>query len=609
MKVTYTDIYDFVTRQESAMLQPIPVEEGYEWSFRDHVKESILYKNSQLVAGKNKGQLDERPVKNIILPILRLEYRTEGFDVKDIELFVDDTKNYYKSFLVKKYHTRWARENGLDTFIDQLVESYVDFGGALVKKVNGARPEVIPLASVAFCDQTDLLSGPFAIKHYLSPSQLKEMEKQGWGSEANGATISVDDLILLSDDTKTPDKNTGQKTKTPGNYIELYEIHGNLPDKFLSDSSESDYSYSPQVHICGFYTDSNGEKQGVSLYSKAEPELPFKLILRDPIYGRGLGLGGIEELIDPQVWVNYSQIRIKEMLDAAAKIVHVSDDPNFVGRNTNINEIENNQVLEIGSGSTIRQLDNSPRNMVAFENWNKEMENHAQMVGAAFDPLLGAPSPAGTPFRSQNQQVIEGKGIHDYRRGQIATFVDEIYRDWIMPYFSREISKGISFLADLDSDELQNIGEQIAENQANRQRNEQVLNGELPSDKEALKQQILQSFLKGGNKKFIQIFKDDFKDAPLSVRLNVSGKQAYLSQMVDRLTGVIQTLFNPQVLQALQANPALGKPFNDILEHSGLSPIQFSGLMKMGEAPTQSIPQLQPQPVLPQGRQPVLTPQ
>src|SRR3990167_4966803 len=168
---------------------------------------------------------------------------------------------------------------------------------------------------------------------------------------------------------------------------------------------------------------------------------------------------------------------------------------------------------------------------------------------------MGAPAPSGTPFRAQAIQVQEGKGTHDYRRGKIATFLDERYREWFIADFVKEISSGKEFLAELSMDELQEIGEQIAENTANRMRNEQVLNGEIPTDKETLKQEALQGFLKGGNKKFIEMFKDDFKDAPISVRLNVSGKQAYLGQMVDRLTGVIQQLFNPQVLQAIQQNP------------------------------------------------------
>ena len=51
----------------------------------------------------------------------------EGFDVKDIIPFVDDVDLAYKSFLTKKYHRKWARKNEIDTFIDDVVESAIDW--------------------------------------------------------------------------------------------------------------------------------------------------------------------------------------------------------------------------------------------------------------------------------------------------------------------------------------------------------------------------------------------------------------------------------------------------------------------------------------------------
>ena len=89
------NVFDYITTEENAyQTQQVPVVEGWEWNMWEHIKLTILYKNTQLITGKS----DDKPVKNITLPLLRLQYRTEGFDVKDIVLFVNETKNYYKSF-------------------------------------------------------------------------------------------------------------------------------------------------------------------------------------------------------------------------------------------------------------------------------------------------------------------------------------------------------------------------------------------------------------------------------------------------------------------------------------------------------------------------------
>ncbi|KKL13537.1 hypothetical protein LCGC14_2524790, partial [marine sediment metagenome] len=164
--ITRQGVFNYITSEEANyQTLPINVSEGYDWNMAQHIKLSLLYKMSQYETGKT----DDKPFKNIIRPILNLQYRAEGFDVKDIVLFVNSAKEYYKSFLVKKYHEKWARENEIDTFIDDMVESYVDFGGALIKNINDKKPEVVPMQRLAFCDQTDIMSGPICEKHYYSP--------------------------------------------------------------------------------------------------------------------------------------------------------------------------------------------------------------------------------------------------------------------------------------------------------------------------------------------------------------------------------------------------------------------------------------------------------
>ncbi len=212
-----TSIYNFIKQQEIAYALSIPMNESWNWGMKEHIKISTLYKNSQFATGNSQSERDFKPFKNIVRPILNLRYRAEDIDVKDILLYVDDPDSYHLSFLVKKYHDDvYVIENDLDTFFDELKESKIDFGGGLSKKTKEPKPEVVALQSIAFCDQTDIMSGPIAIKHFFSPDQLKDMEKAGWGSESNGATISIDNLIVLARSEQVKDTQTSIKTKTPG---------------------------------------------------------------------------------------------------------------------------------------------------------------------------------------------------------------------------------------------------------------------------------------------------------------------------------------------------------------------------------------------------------
>ncbi len=606
-----TDIYAYVMQEETAYQLPINVNDKWQWGMKEHVETTMLYKYSQLTGDKKKGTIDEKPVKNIIRPILNLQYRAEGFDVKDITLFVNSSDDYYKSFLVQKYHDRYALEHHIDTAIDESVESYIDYGGALLKKTKDG-PEVVPWQMVAFCDQTDILSGPIALKHQFSPDQLLDQAELGWGEEKNGANATLEEVITLAQSSRTPDKQTGTANKTPGKYIEVYELHGTLPSRYLNPDAKDDERYTPQLQIVTFYTGTDGKKKGITLFRGKETTSPFKLILRDKIYGRALGFGGAEELFEAQIWTNYAKIRAKDMLDAAAKMLLITQDPTLAAKHpSGLKNLDNMEVIEEMANGNTRLLDTFPRNMQLFDNSVKEWEDHAQQMGAATDALLGEDPSSGTPFQLQNLVVQQGQGLHEYRQGKLAEFWAGVYRDWIIPDIVKELAQGQEFLSDLSLDELQQVADSLVTIEANKLIKQKIFVGQVidPTQVETYKQQVRDQFMKGGSKRFIRILDGELKNAPMDVEVNVVGKQKQLSQMVDKLTNIMRFVFstyNPQTGSfAALDDPRMVKTLNQILEFSGLSPIDYGSTppkSRQGsypQSPTgqQNQPQAQPSPM------------
>ena len=591
------DIENFIKDAEQAYELPIEIETGWFWSMKDHIRTAILYKNSQYTQGS-----DDRPFKNIVRPILNVAYRSEGFDVKDIQIYVDDPKNSYKSFLIRKFHDKWARENELDTFIDEMVESYVDFGGALIKNVDDIRPEVVPLKSIAFCDQTDILSGPIGIKHFYSPSELLKTSEMGWGEESNGATISLEELAMLAEPSKDMNSLDGVETSTPGKYIEVYEIHGDLPRHFITQEEkyDDDEMYTNQMHIVAMYKNDKDEKTFVTLYAKEQDEIPFKLILRDEIFGRALGLGGVEELIDPQVWTNYAVIRKRDMLDSAAKTVMVTDDGTLAAKHpSGLKGVENMEIIEVADGKRLQQADTFPRNITLFDRSIDEWAGTAGQIGGANEAIMGESPKAGTPFRLQALITQESHSLHNYRKGKIATFLQMIYQEWIIPHLATEIAKEQMFMAELSFEEMQEVADRIVDNIANKRLKEAILKGELPvpEEVEAMKLTNKEIFLKS-NKKFLKIFKDEMKKTALGVKINIVGKQEYLQFMVDSLVNVFNKLYRgPEDFQ----NPAMVGLFNKILEGSGVDVINYGAAKFAMQAQAQkATPSLEPLKVKPQ---------
>ena len=590
--IYHNDIFSFIKEQETAYKQPIPLPGNWNWSMNDHIETTYLYANSQLKTGKN----DYKPVKNITRPILNLQHRTEDLEVKDIQIYVDDSEKYHLSFLVKKYHDDvFVVENDLDTFLDELNVERIDYGGGLSKAVKDGR-EVVPMQSIAFCDQTDMLSGPIGIRHYFSPDQLLEMASVGWGDPANGATHSLEETILLSREEKEKD---GTVTKTPGRYIEVREVHGNLPKRF-ADPTYTGMDYETRIFIVCFYsTKDSEEEKGIILYTKPEPKSPFKLIKRDPVYGRALGFGGAEELFEPQVWINYDMIRMQNMLDAAAVTILKSSDPTIAAKHpSGLKNLKNLEVLDVAAGSDLAQVDTFPRNINLFEKSVAEWEAHAQRMGAANDSIMGESPSAGTPFKLQELVTAESHGLHEYRRGIYAKHVEELYRDDFIPRIQKKITEGTKFLSELSLEEMNYVVDKIVANQTNRMMVEKTLNGELVTEEEKafFEEKIRDDFKKKGNKHFIEILKGEFKRVPLAVKVSVAGKSKNLSRHTDKLVNVFrQVISNPAVLKI----PAMAEIFNNILESSGLDPVDFSGMTQeelQAAQPAQLPPQQVAQP-------------
>lgn len=564
---TQTPFEYIIVEENNWKTARVPLTQSKDWNMREHIERCTAVANGYYYQGKNDGL---RPYDDIVTPIINVAFRSEGFDVKDIIPYVDEVDNNYKSFLIKKFHPEWARKYELDTIIDDVVETSVIYDLVLVKNINNVRPEVVDLKTIAFCDQTDVMAGPICIKHQYTPAEMVEF-KGKWDDTA------IDRAITLAVQEIEVGIAENRKVKMPGKYIEVYELRGNLPATWLN--SEADMNeFVPQMHIVCFYDDKDGNKQGITLYKGTDKPLAdnFKALKIDRVRSRGRACGRsiVETLFEPQVWNNYSAIKIKALLDSAITIFQ-TDSEEY--KNQKLTEIKNNTILGHEQGKPITKVDGNIQNLTAFTNHQSKMQNDARVIGSASEGSLGVNPTSGTPFALENLVVQQGQGLHEFRQGKIATFfADVLYRDWILPYLVNEMNNGKKFSAELSLDEMMEISEQIAENQAETQIIQHILQGEIVTqeNKAELIQAYKDKFKKGGNRKFFEVIKGELKDIPVSVMVNIAGKQKNLAKDADKLSNLLKVIMaNPQAFSQI---PGLGKLFNQLLEASGLSPIDFA---------------------------------
>lgn len=588
------EIYQYILQEEGAWKTArVPLASNWrDWNMSEHIDRSFMLKNSRFYQGTQDYR---RPFNNIILPIANVNYRTEGFDVKDVQLYVDNAEQYHKSFLARKFHNWWAKDNHIDTAIDESVESYFDYGLVLMKNVNEARPEIIHLQQIAFCDQTDILSGPLCLKHHYSVSELLAMKGKWYDSE-------IDKAILMARHSKDANTTDDDESKTPGKYVEVYELHGMFPESWLGEEKlgsewEDTGKYSPQLHIITYYVGMDGQaKNGICLYKGKEPKQVFKALKRDSIFGRACGRGGIEELFHPQIWTNYSELHIAQMLEAVSKVILKTNKKNITSLN-NFANMKHGQIVELDGDGTLEQLEMRAINKGEFDNYVNKWEQAARVIGSASDPALGLNPVSGTPLGTTELVTQQGVGIHEYRQGKLAEFWAEIYRDWVLPHLETEITKGGKWLDELSLNELQEVAEKVATREVNNRIKKLMMKGEMPSkeEMEQLKPILKDAVMKKGDKWFLEILKEDFKDLPMDVEVSIANKQKALGEMVSKLNAVFRTLFTPGAIQAVQQNQGLSDLLNNILETAGLSPVNFGSFTAQPMQPAEQGQPMQPQ--------------
>lgn len=584
------DIFSYIQTQENAFeTEEVQLGDNWSWNMRIHVQMIFHLMNSQFYTGKNDWM---RSFKNIMEPLIDLANWTEDIEVKDIVFFIENDESRVFSFLLKKYHDEvYVREHNLDEFIDEITEQDNTYGGIITQKTNDPKPETLELNRLAFCDQTNIVGGPMFFKYSFSPDGLRKMSERGWGEESNGATISLDELVELAQSEKDSLVRIGtKKNKTPGKVIDVYVGRGNLPEHYLDDSDNFDDWYN-QVHVVAFYTDKKNNKKGVSLYRKKEDESTIKFFTAKPVSGRGLGRGVGEQLLPDQIWTNWVNINKHELLKAASKVIPYTDDENFSDKN-NLQDVDNLEIMKVGQGRTFGRVPTvGSENYQLFDAAVNEWFAHAQLSASAQDPILGKEAVSGTTFRGQERTVAQGRGPHDRKRGKRAKFIEEIYRDWIIPQMIKEITKGKEFIATLSSNDISWVVDQLATNYANGKITERMMDFSKPiptkQEQDELKRVFKEQFTKQGNKSLVSIIKDEYRGKKVNIGINVANKQKDLANLSDKILSIFQFIFaNPQAFQQAMQIPSLAKSFHDILEFSGLNQADFMSLIQ----PPSSVP-------------------
>jgi hypothetical protein len=150
----------------------------------------------------------------------------------------------------------------------------------------------------------------------------------------------------------------------------------------------------------------------------------------------------------------------------------------------------------------------------------------------------------------------------------------------------------------LSLDEMQQVADSLVINEVNKIKKEMILNGMelVPSRIAQIETQVREQFMKKGSRHFLEVLEREMDDLPISLRINIAGKQKNLDKVTDKLVNIFrQIIAAPQLLD----DPRMAKLFNQIIEYSGLSPVDFG--MAVPRQPIQKDAALPAAPADPRG--------
>lgn len=556
-----------------------------DFSQYENIEKIDAYLNSKHTSGEQDSMGRDKPFFNIVTSAVNIWYRATDIDRKNIRIKATKAKDEVAAFLATIHLQEYMKRDYFGQFLNEWGRSLARYGSSVLKfveKEGQLHASVVPWNRL-ISDPVDFDNNPKIEKLYFTPAQLRN-------NPAYDQAV-VKDLLDTLTARKTLDRQT-QDNRT--DYIEVYEIHGEL-EKCLLTGKESDADkYIQQMHVISYVKDGTDEKgndtyKDFTLVSGKEARDPYMITHLIKEDGRSQAIGAVEHLFEAQWITNHTAKSIKDQLDLASKLIFQTADGSFVGKNA-LTNIENGDIM-IHDGHELTQIQNNSHDITALQNFGQQWQNLGKEITSTPDAISGNTMPSGTAYRQVAILNQESHSLFEIMTENKGLAIEEMMRKFILPYLKKQMNTSDEIAATLKSHDITKLDAMWINAEVTRKKNDHIkkamlnkngLGGELagPFDVEAQKQSIQQELNQQGAQRFIApsdipttTWSEVFKDLEWEVEVEVTNEQSDKEAILATLSTVLQTVIgNPSALQ----DPNARLVFNKILETAGsISPIEL----------------------------------
>ena len=554
-------------------------------NLKEDVDTIEAYVNSKHTSGEFDSLGREKPFFNICTAAVNIWFRATDIDRKNIRIKAVKQEDYILSLLASIHLQEFMRKLNLGQFLNKWGYTLATYLSAVVKFVEkGGKliPSVVPWTRL-IVDPVDFDNNPKIEKLYFTPAQLKKNK--------NYDQKKVKELL----DALTTRKNADRQNKdTKSGYVEVYEIHGELPLSAIT-GKEKDEIYEQRMCALSFLpAKTKGEFDDFILYSGIEKD-PYMLTSLLPTVDGSISLNGaVKNLFQAQWMANHTAKAIKDQLDLSSKLFFQTSDPAFLGRNA-LNAIEHGDIEIHAVNQPLTQVNNGSHDIVSLQNQGTMWKQLGNEINGISEAMLGANPPSGSAWRQTQALLNESHSLFEVMTENKGLDIENMMTRFIIPFLKKQMDTTEEISATLQSYQIAQIDSMYVPNEAIRQHNdfvkEEVLSERtenLPIGQEGIsadlqkrEQDIQKGLNRFGNQRFIKpsniptkTWKQVLRNLEWNIQVDITAEQTDIQNIMTTLTTVLQTIAsNPMILQ----DPNMKLIFNRILEMAGgISPIELS---------------------------------
>ena len=425
-----------------------------QWSMHDTIERIDAYLNSKHITGDKDSLGRDKPFFNIVTAATNIWYRATDIDRKDIRFIPQSAQSIPLAFVANVMLQNWMDENRFGVFLNEWGRSLARYGSSVVKFIeqNGKLiPSVIPWNRI-ITDPVDFNALPTIEKFYKTEDQLYKMVRENGYDKA-----MVDSLCDALRTRKTLDNQTQDNNS---NFIELYEIHGELSQaiykksKGIEPDEEDDDIFFQQMHVVSFVStgsEEGGNKkyQDYTLFSGKEARDPYMLTHLIKEDGRTLAIGSVEYLFDSQWMQNHTMKNMKDTLDLSSKLIFQTADASYVGRNV-LSAIETGDIMIFADNKPLTQINNSKADVTALQNFSGMWNVLAQNITSTPDAIRGNTMPSGTPYSLAAFSGAQANSLFEIMTENKGLALEDMLTTFVIPNLKKSLKNKDEVVAILD---------------------------------------------------------------------------------------------------------------------------------------------------------------